>query len=252
TLITGASSGIGAAFAEKLAQFGTPLILVARSEERLAQLATKLTAQHKTDVRYITADLTVREAPEAIKKQCDAWDIQVSFLINNAGYGKFGEMKDIDRMAQSKMVDLNCRAVVDLATIFLPPMIERKNGAMIITSSVGGYQATPFYATYGATKAFDLIFGESLWAELRPYNVDVLVLSPGATESNFHAVARNSTRLLDRGLDTAEAVVQTALDSLGKRLSVVHGAKNRMLVFLNRLVPRSMAAQFSYNYSKLK
>lgn len=249
TLITGASSGIGAAFAEKLAQSGTPLILVARSEDALAQLATRLSNQHGVDVRYISADLTVRDAPETIKKQCDVWGVEVGFLINNAGYGKFGEMKDIDRMVQSKMIDLNCRGVADMATLFLPPMIERKKGGMIITSSLAGYQATPFYAVYGATKAFDLVFGESLWAELRPYNVDVLVLSPGATESNFHAIAKNEAH---DGMATAEAVVQTALDNLGKRPSVIHGTKNKMLAFLNRIVPRSLAAMFSYNYSKPK
>ncbi len=246
-LITGASSGIGEAFARQLAATGMDLVLVARSKNELQRLARELQDQYRIKVLTLPVDLTAPEAGETIQTALAQQNIQISFLVNNAGFGALGPLQELDRERQLEMIRLNCQAVVDLTTRFVPEMLKRKNGAIIITSSMAGYVATPFFATYGATKAFDLVFGESLWAELKPQGIDVLVLSPGATRTNFQAVAGVETI---RARVTADSVVESALNSLGKRPSVIPGLDNNLLIFLARLLPRSVVAQFSYNRNR--
>lgn len=247
-LITGASSGIGKAFSFRLAADGMNVILVARSGDKLESIAHELKAQYKVDARPIVVDLINPESAKMIYNMTLDWDRPVSFLVNNAGFGLASEFHKADRQWMLDMVDLNCRAVLDLAIHFLPPMVERRNGAMIITSSIAGYQATPFYATYSATKAFGLVLGESLWAEMRLHGVDVLALTPGSTETNFRA-ASNITGV-SKSRDTAEFVVDFALQNLGKQPSAVPNWRNRLKLVVNRFLPRKRVVSMTYNMGK--
>jgi short-subunit dehydrogenase len=145
------------------------------------------------------------------------------------------------------MVDLNCRVVVEHCHAFLPAMVERKRGGVILVASTAAYQPTPYWATYGATKTFNLMLGEALWAELRPHGVDVLALSPGYTKTEFQASAN-----VDFGVGPetdVNVVVRGALRALGRRPSTVPGAANWLMTFGARLLPRSATARISARMS---
>ncbi len=237
-VVTGASSGIGQAFALRLAAEGMDVALVARSGDRLSELSRELTEQHQVSAIAIAVDLARPDAAQQISEKMDSLDAEVSVLINNAGFGSLGPFHEADPNRMIEMVDVNCRAVVDLASRFLPPMVQRGNGAMIATASMGAYMAVPDSAVYAASKSFDLIFSESLWAELRPHGVDVLGLSPGATSTNFRLVSGITGDPSLGGRNTANEVVAFALAKLGQTPSAVPNWRNRLPLMLNRLLPR--------------
>lgn len=241
-LVTGASSGIGEAFARRLAADGFPLVLVARRRDRLDALAAELTSAHGVRVDVVPADLGTPDGPSGVKAATDALGLTVSVLVNNAGYGIVGELVGSDRERTLAMVDLNCRAVVDLTLLYTPAMVERHSGAVFVTASVTAYQSVPFMAAYGATKAFDLLFAESLWAEMGPQGVDVLAVSPGYTSTEFAAVSGAPPNPMAM---TPAAVVDEALAALGRRPSIVAGRANRALVFVNRLASRRQVGRIS-------
>jgi short-subunit dehydrogenase len=232
-LITGASSGIGEAFARYLARAGMDVILVARRRERLEVLAAYLTQQHGVQALAVPLDLTDPHFLEALTEQVG--DREVGMLVNNAGYGSTGRFLERDPAREADMVRLNCWAPVVLTHHFVHPMAKRRKGAILFVSSVVGYQPTPFMTTYAATKAFDLFLGEGLWYELRRYAIDVLTMSPGTTETEFHQVAD-----MARGPVVAppDRVVETAMRALGRRPSAVDGLFNHLLAFGHRLLPR--------------
>lgn len=248
-LITGASSGIGKAFSYRLAADGMNVILVARSGDKLESIAHDLASQYNVDARHLVVDLIKPEAVTMIYNTTLDWETPVSFLVNNAGFGLVSEFHKADRQWMLDMVDLNCRTVLDLAIHFLPPMVERRNGAMIITSSIAGYQATPFYATYSATKAFGLILGESLWAEMRLHGVDILALTPGSTETNFRKASKIPVGVTKKR-DTPEFVVDFALQKLGKQPSAVPNWRNRLKLAAARLLTRKRIVSFTYNVGR--
>jgi short-subunit dehydrogenase len=233
-LVTGASAGIGAAFARALAKDGVNVALVARREERLRELADELTANHGVEVCCIASDLASSAGVRAALDAVD--DLPIAILVNNAGFGYSGsfDRQDPDRLIE--MVRLNCEAPVALTAALLPKMRERGSGAVIFTGSVAGLQPLPLHALYAATKSFDNLLGEALWGELRGTGVDVLVLEPGPTETEFQDVAGE----LPHGGETAEKVVQVALRALGHQPSVISGAFNWIRGnAAQRLLPRS-------------
>lgn len=251
-LVTGASSGIGESFARRLAGEGMDLVLVARRAERLQALAAELESKHGVAVHSFPVDLTRPDCAEALDSELTGRGIEVGMLINNAGFGTYGLFHDLDPTPELQMVDLNCRAPVALTARLAPAMVERKRGAIVFLSSFGGYQPTPFFATYGATKAFNLMFGEALWAELAPLGVDVIVLSPGFTSTDFQRTAGVVDPKPPTGWSTPEEVVDVCLGKLGRTPSVVPGGKNRLAIWSVRLMPRKMAAKFSYSFSAPK
>ena len=238
SVVTGASSGIGQAFARHLAAQGMNVALVARTRDRLNELAHELSNRHSVSAKAITVDLADPEAAQHISEEMGSLGATVSVLVNNAGFGSLGPFHEADPKRMIEMVDVNCRVVVDLATRFLPPMVKRGNGAMIVTASMGAYMAVPGSAVYAASKSFDLIFSESLWAELRPHGVDVLGLSPGATTTNFRRASgiEGDTNL--GGTNSPDDVVAFALAKLGRTPSAVPNWRNRLPLKLNRLLPR--------------
>ena len=178
-LVTGASYGIGAAFARRLAADGAHLILTARSQEKLAALAAELRQRHGIKVTVIAADLAQASAPQFIFDETQRQQLTVDLLINNAGFGAVGDFGWQPLERQLEMIQVNVTALVALAHLFVQPMLARRAGAIINLSSTAAFQGVPYFAVYSATKSFILNFSEALWAECRPYGVRVLALCPG-------------------------------------------------------------------------
>ena len=239
TLITGASSGIGAAFARKFAALGRNVFLVARSEDKLITICNELGRVSGIRAQYFVLDLTELDAPARLFEETQKRGLTIDTLINNAGFGSMGYFSSLDRQHEVEMIDLNIRSLVDLTYRFLEPMRQRKQGTIINVASTAGYQPVPFMATYAATKAFVLSFSEALWEENRPFGVHVMALCTGVTETNFFEAAKMDRPPM-RGSQTAEEVVDTALRGLKRRKgSIISGWPNRLVAFLVRLFPRS-------------
>ena len=238
-LITGASYGIGTAFARALAESGTHLILTARSADRLESLADELRRQHNVRVTIIAADLNNAGAPQFIFTETQRQDLTVDLLINNAGFGAVGDFASQSLEKQLEMIQVNVTALVALTHLYLPAMLARRNGHILNVASTASFQGVPYLATYAATKSFILNFSEGLWAETKPYGVTVTALCPGSTESNFHAVAGSERS--NHPKQSAEAVVEAGLQALAQgRSHVVSGWNNKLMVWMERFVPRQV------------
>jgi short-subunit dehydrogenase len=241
TLITGASSGIGEAFARKLAARGHNLLLVARSEDKLINLCNELGRAGSIHAQYFAVDLSLPESPARLFEETEKRGLQVDFLINNAGFGSMGEFANLDVARELNMIDLNVRSLVELTHRFLAPMRDRKAGTIINVASTAGFQPVPFMTTYAATKAFVLSFSEALWEENRSYGVHVMALCPGVTETNFFEASHMKQKPPARVAQTPEEVVDTALRAVKRRKShVVSGWTNFFATESERLVPRSL------------
>ena len=219
-LVTGASAGIGEEFARALARQGIHCVLVARRREKLEALAAELQQQNGVETRVVDVDLTQSDAVDRVAAAVE--DLDLAMLINNAGVGGAGRFDKVDSERLAEMVSLNCMAPVMLTHRLLPELQARGRGAIIITGSVAGRQPLPLHAVYSATKAFDLMFGESLFVELRGEGIDVLVLEPGSTVTEFQEVAGEISHT---GQTPAE-VVEAALEALGRQPSVISGWMN--------------------------
>lgn len=241
TLITGASSGIGAAFARKLAARGHNLLLVARSEDKLISLCSELgRGPESIRAQYVALDLSQPGAPTRLFEETGKRDLEIDLLVNNAGFGSMGDFAKLDLAVELKMIDLNMRALVELTHLFLGPMRERKSGAIINVASTAGFQPVPFMATYSATKAFVLSFTEALWEENRPHGVKVMALCPGVTDTNFFEASRMQ-RPPARASQTPEQVVDVALRGLARgKSSVISGWTNFFMIETQRAVPRTL------------
>ena len=246
-LITGASSGIGAAYAQALAQEGLDLILVARSKDKLDSLAKALARSHGIKVAVIAADLQQPGCGAALAAQVTRRKLQVDLLINNAGFGMAGGFDQNDGARHQQMIALNVAAVVELAQAFLPAMLERGSGALVNVASLAGFQPTPFMAVYGATKAFVLSFSEGLWAEYRGKGVRVLAVCPGPVDTPFFEATGKGASLrktVPRGtMITATQVVAESLKALqAGRSFVIPGLASKAIGLLPRLLPRRVIA----------
>jgi len=245
-LVTGASSGIGAEFARALARNGVSVVLVARREERLRELATELESRHGVETKLVVADLA--SAPDVARVAAAVDGLDLAILVNNAGAGYSGSFAKQDGERLRNMVLLNCAAPVQLTSLLLPGMLARTaRSAVVVTGSVSGRQALPLHAVYSATKAFDLLFGEALAVELCNQGVDVVVLEPGSTVTEFQEQAGE---IAHTG-QPADEVVATALDALGRQHSVVAGWWNWLRANLGaRLLPRSTVAYLARDVMK--
>jgi len=245
TLITGASSGIGEVFARKLAAQGHNLLLVARSEDKLINLCNELGRSESTHAQYVAMDLSERDAPARLFAETQARELEIDFLINNAGFGSMGDFSTLDLDHEMNMIDLNVRSLVELTHRFLVPMRERKRGSIINVASTAGFQAVPFMTTYAATKAFVLSFSEALAEENRPFGIKIMALCPGVTDTNFFDAAKIQ-RPPARISQTPEAVVETALRALARgKSSVISGWTNFIMVQSERLTPRSVVTRIA-------
>jgi short-subunit dehydrogenase len=222
-LVTGASAGIGVALARELARNGAKLILTARRRDRLEALAAELTAQG-TEVRIVAADLADRAAPQAIYDATVGAGLEVEILINNAGLGQYGEFASLDLAQELSQVRVNCEAMVHLSRLFVPAMVARRRGWVMVLSSVASFQPVPYLTTYAATKGFDRYFALGLAEEVARSGVKVSALCPGPTDSEFFAVSRvdqdpGAMAMSGRFRQSAEEVARAGLEGLarGKR-----------------------------------
>ena len=237
-LVTGASAGIGKAFAEELAARGANLVLTARRGDRLEELARSLSARNRVQTEIIIADLANPRAPEAIFAFTTQKAIQIDLLINNAGFGVYGEFYMLDSQRLLDMVQVNCTAVVLLTRLYLPAMVERCRGDVLIVASTAAFQAVPFISVYAATKSFDLLFAEGLAEEVKPYGVRVCCLCPGSTATEFHDVAGQPAHTRRRQ-ESAAKVARTGLRALAAGKSyVISGLANYLGVHGQRLATR--------------
>jgi uncharacterized protein len=245
-LITGASSGIGEAFAKVLAERKTDLVLVARSRDKLERLAQLLRDLHAVRTEVIVQDLTEPEAAVQVFNAVQHLGLAIDTLINNAGFGDYGEFTENSRAKQLDIIRLNAIALVDLTYHFLPAMQQRKFGQILNISSITAFQPMPYLAVYAATKAFILSFSEALWAENRDKGVKILAVCAGPTQTQFFEVAGynpfKNAREADRESVSPELVARQSLDALerGACSVVTGGASNHIIANLPRFLPRFM------------
>ncbi len=237
TLITGASGGIGEAFARKLAAENHNLILVARTENKLHALCDELMLKHQITSHYVALDLTEPNADRRLYEETERGGFEVEWLINNAGFGSMGDFAELKIESEIAMINLNVTALVALTHRYLSGMRTRKRGVIINVASTASFQPIPFMATYAATKAFVTSFSEAIAEENRSHNITVTALCPGPTDTNFFAAAGAETFKL-KGMQTPEEVVETALRAVGNGEStVVSGWQNYVFSVFGRLTP---------------
>jgi short-subunit dehydrogenase len=242
-LITGASAGIGKAFALELAAGGTNLILVARRRDRLNELASELRAKYKVEAEVCVADLSQHSGPQEIFDFTSQKGFEVELLINNAGFGVYGELATADLSRQLEMIQVNIAAVVHLTHLYLQPMIARRHGDILILASTASFQGVPYLNTYAATKTFDLHFAEALAEEVKEYGIRVCALCPGSTTSEFFQVAGQPKNVL-RKRESAEKVAHVGLKALASGKSyVISGFKNYLGAQAQRILPRRVVTR---------
>lgn len=248
-LVTGASSGIGEAFAWLLAAQGTDLILVARSEAKMYRLSKELTEKHGIRADVIAADLCAPGAVQQVQEEVTRRGLSVDLLVNSAGFGSYGLFDTLPLEQESQEIALNVTALVELTHLFLPEMLEKKSGAIINVASTAAFQPVPYMAVYAATKAFVLSFSEALWAECRTRGVHILAFCPGPVDTGFAAasgLADVAGPKFTGKKTTAASVAATALAALAQgRSYVVPGRENYWLSVSSRFAPRSLVAQIS-------
>jgi uncharacterized protein len=247
-LVTGASSGIGVDFARNLAMRRCNLILVARREDLLRTLQQELSNRYSVDVEVIPMDLTAPDAPQLLYDRIKAVGKAVDVLVNNAGFGLYGEFRDIPWEREKNMLELDIITLVHMTKLFVKDMVSRNFGFILQLGSVFAYQPSPLYASYGAAKSFVLNFGEAVNYELRKTNVKCTVLSPGITATEFLKVSGQQATLYQQlvMMESAE-VASIGIDAMLKgKPSVVPGRLNAAMAWSARLVPRRFATALSY------
>lgn len=236
-LVTGASSGIGQAFAEYLARQGVHLIIVARSTEKLQQFAKQWQSDYQVRVTVIALDLSNSDAALQLFEKITQQDLSVDILINNAGFGKWTNFLDQSSKSYQQMIMLNMLTLTQLTQLFLPKMLQQQQGIIINVASTAAFQPLPYIAVYGATKSYVLNFTEALAGEYQKSGVQFLALCPGNTLTNFAEVAQANTEGMHAM--TVDDVIHSAIRGLEKQQTVViTGRLNYVTAQLARVVSR--------------
>jgi uncharacterized protein len=246
-LITGASSGIGRELARLFAADGAELVLIARSEGKLQELAGELAADHAVQAEVMPADLSQPSAAGQIMQALAQQHIEVDVLVNNAGFGTHGPVAGIGVERQLDMIEVNVAALTRLTALLLPGMLERRRGAILNVASTAAFAPGPNQAVYCATKAYVLSFSEALAEEVRGSGVRVCCLAPGATDTGSAAQAgMGGTRLFRLSVMDAARVARAGHDGLRKgRTLVIPGLLNQAQAFSVRLSPRALVTRVS-------
>ena len=239
-LVTGASSGIGLEMSRQLAADGSSLVIVARTETALNELAVELDHKHGTNVEILVADLSTSDGMTLVEDRLTDRDRPVDLLVNNAGYGLNGGFWTRSADEHQQMLELNVIALTRLARAAVKPMFERGRGGILNVSSISGFVPSYGYATYGASKSYVTSFTEVLHEELRGSGVHVSCLAPGFTRTQFQATSGNEAEgLPDFMWQAADDVARAGLAAVAKNRAVwVPGAKNQAMVGFLRLIPR--------------
>jgi short-subunit dehydrogenase len=251
-LITGASRGLGMAFARALAERHHNLVLVARSSEPLRAFASELRRSHPVSVIAAQADLSSCGAGQSLAEQLLSGGIPIDLLVNNAGFGLRGEFRDLSLPRQLEMLRRNNQAIVELTYSLLPGMLERRQKGIINISSTAGFQPIPFASAYSATKAFLTTFSLALEQELRSAGVTVVTVCPGRLRKNENGHSEQPVRGKWAGIcQTSEEVVEEALLVLASGGGLtVPGALNKFSVFVQRLIPRKLVPRMVAKMSR--
>ena len=245
-LITGASSGIGETMARQLAALSCPLVLVARRTDRLESLKYELEQKHNIRITTISIDLSIAGSAQSLYEQCKASDIQVDILINNAGFAKHGYMLDIPLSVHQEMIQLMITTLTELTHLFGQDMRQRKEGYVLLVSSLLGFLPGPQFATYAAIKAYALNLADSLVREFKQDNVRITALCPGGTATEFMDVSGQKIEgMRSLAIMSSESVSRSGLKALANgRGNVVPGILYKLSVFGLRFVPRNLQAVF--------
>ncbi|SDA34982.1 SDR family oxidoreductase [Sphingomonas sp. NFR15] len=251
-LITGASAGLGTLFAERAAAAGHDVILVARRADRLEALAARIAATGAT-ASVIACDLGAAGAVAELMREIAARGLVVDTLINNAGFGVRGAFAQSDGAAQTAMIDLNCRALVELAHAVLPRMVRMRRGGILNIASTAAFQPGPGMAVYYATKAFVLSFSEALHEEVRASGVRVTALCPGPTRTEFADIAgMGASAFFERNAADSETVVRDGMRALARGRAIkVSGAMNAAVAGSVGLLPRALTRRVSARVQKM-
>ncbi len=242
-LITGASSGIGLELAKQFARHQHDLVLVARSEDKLRQLARDLRDQHGVAVTVIAKDLSEPDAPDALYREVKDQGVTVGILVNNAGFASYGPFVDTDLGTELREIQLNVTTLTHLSKLYARDMAERGRGAILNVASTAAFFSGPLMAVYYATKNYVLAFSEALANELADRGVTVTALCPGPTESDFQSRAdMEDSKLMQNGMMSAAAVAEAGYRGLmAKQTVVVPGLQNKLQVNAPRFLPRTLA-----------
>ncbi len=252
-LVTGASSGIGAEFARRLAARGMHIVLTARRENLLQELAEDLHTRHGSRTEIIACDLSEPGRSRWLMEQISAKGLEIELLVNSAGFGHVGDIETTDADTIRQLLDLNIAALTDLTYAVLPGMLERRHGGVINVSSLAAFQPVAYMAAYAASKSYVLHFSEAIWAEVRDRGVTVLGLCPGVTETPFFETAGIPKWLEKHSSQSPGKVVKTALKAMEKRKQyVIPGWKNYFLSLLIRYTTRRTAVNEARKYFRPK
>ena len=242
-LITGASSGIGLELAKEFAKSEINLVLVARSINKMQDLAAELKQKYNVQVEIIAKDLSELNSSKEIYDLCSKKQIEISYLVNNAGYGDFGNFATCNWEKQQNMINLNILTLTHLTHLFLPNMIKNKFGKILNLASIASFQPGPNMSVYFASKAYVLHFSEAISNELIGTGVTVTALCPGATESGFQVAAKmqESKLVKDKKLPSSKEVAEYGFNSMmeGKTVAI-HGTMNYLMANAVRLTPRNL------------
>jgi short-subunit dehydrogenase len=248
-LVTGASSGIGAEFAARLAGRGMHLILAARRTDRMNVLAEDLSTRHGTKCHIVTIDLAIPESALRLVEEIERLGVSVELLVNNAGIGLIGDIETTSPEEIQRLLSLNICTLTDLTYRILPRMLEQRHGAIINVSSVAAFQPVAFMAAYAASKSYVMHFSEALWAEARSRGVTVMALCPGVTQTEFFEHAGAPGWLQKHASQTPQRVVKKALKALEKRRQyVIPNWRDYLMSLLVRLATRRTAVNESKRY----
>jgi short-subunit dehydrogenase len=252
-LITGASSGIGLELAELFAQQGHNLVLVARSEQKLEQLALQFAVKYKVYTKVIAKDLAKPESPGEIFRELQQEGIQVDVLVNNAGFGHYGYFRETDLQKELEMMQVNMVALTHLSKLFLQQLPQGKHGKILNIASTAAFPPGPLMAVYYASKAYVLSFSEALAAELAGQGITVTVLCPGATDTDFKENANlEGSGLFSKALMAdARSVARVGYEGMmAGKVVVFPGLKDKLTPLLVNLAPRSILRKAVLNIQK--
>lgn len=254
-LITGASGGLGLSFVNIFAREGYDLVLVARNGDRLNEIKNNIEKKYEVKATVIPCDLCSSNGAQEVFEATKNANIHIDVLVNNAGFGDFGEFYKSDLSKQVRMVDLNCIALMELCHLYLPDMIKMGDGNILNVDSIAAFQPGPLMSVYYATKAFVFSFSQALYRELKGTGVKLTALCPGPIRTNFDAAADLGESGLFKNLKVwdPDAVAEFGYKNMKKGKSFcVLGFLNKLIVFANRLAPRALVRNMVYNLQKIQ
>lgn len=250
-LITGASSGIGLELANVYAENGYNLFITARREKNLKDLKEAIEKKHKVKVDYFPLDLSKPDSAEVLHSKTKELSIKTDVLINNAGFGIFDEFVETNLNKNEMMLNLNILSLTKLSHLYANDMVKQGSGHIINIASMAAFQPVPYLAAYSATKTYVLNFSEAIAYELKPKNVFVTVINPGATESEFAGTAGFKEGEFESKIPSSRNLAEFTFKEMKKKKVVsMHGTKNAFMAFSQRFVPRCMVTKIAASMMK--